>query len=210
MLIASLIVSHDAIILARVSGAAFARLRQFKNSTAGSGHIVRTLTRFLMRLRNCSEKPRRPRLCNCAIIAIRACTSMLVPCFTFTRKIYRPRVNLLPSFPLLANSRASSLRAWRLRDRLTVLFGACRIMEMRICERVWRSTEIMALTVVPSTRVFNGNGESLLIKVHATIIGDRWPRSRRERWSARSRRFIVAFLEQRHDHWSKKGKPGWQ
>lgn len=26
---------------------------------------------------------------------------------------------------------------------------------------------IMALTVVPSTRVFNGNGESLLIKVHS-------------------------------------------
>lgn len=37
-------------------------------------------------------------------------------------------------------------------------------MEMRICERVWRSAEIMALTVVPSTRVFNGNGESLFNK----------------------------------------------
>jgi len=28
---------------------------------------------------------------------------------------------------------------------------------------------IMALTVVPSTRVFNGNGESLLIKVNASM-----------------------------------------
>lgn len=175
----------------------------WNNSTSGDGnwptrldHIVRSLMRLITQLFR-ETAARWPR--GCAIVAIRACT-----CFNFHSK------NLSPSrgsfLPVTLFSEASTPRAHVLQRalrhvslalhafdvyaaKLTVLFDACRIMEMWICERAWRrSTEIMALTVVPSTRVFNGNGESLLIKVHATIIGDRWPRSRGESAAAQARK----------------------
>jgi len=73
-----LIVSHGWDYISGSLGGSFrsiVTIREFNGRNGRPDHIVRTLTRSLMRLRNCSEKPRRPRLCNCAIIAIRACTS---------------------------------------------------------------------------------------------------------------------------------------
>ena len=161
----------------------FLRLKRVKEqrraaADRGCAIFLTKVCETTRKLCNYFEKLQRP--CGCAIITISACRQLF-------------RLSLKKSIALgisssshisyvyeNAKTRLTMQRVWVSSltfTRLTYDFICTfRIMETRICKCVWRSAGIMALTVVTSTRVFNGNGESLLIKVHTSmeIVRHNW------------------------------------